>query len=154
MRGDSSHHLVHSHVMVTQTSRSLGPAVSFLNRHRFPDVADSHNPWSFSQSTSSRASLTRADALMDEDIHLAGTTFQLLGFPHVIGSLWETSDRAAVSVAEEFYKNLVEDLMAPRSRWDGDDGRVVARALHRAVNELRAKNRDPLSWATFLYVGA
>ncbi|RAK92866.1 hypothetical protein BO79DRAFT_214280 [Aspergillus costaricaensis CBS 115574] len=94
-----------------------------------------------------------SDSLIDEAIHLAGT-FQLLGFPHVIGSLWEANDRAAISVAEGFYKNLVEYLLAPESKWDGDDGRIVATALHRAVGEVKQKNRDPLSWATFIHVGA
>jgi CHAT domain-containing protein len=40
--------------------------------------------------------------LLDESIHLA-SAFQLAGFPHVIATLWQTGDSAAVQVAEDFY---------------------------------------------------
>ncbi|KAL4783420.1 CHAT domain-containing protein [Aspergillus varians] len=46
-----------------------------------------------------------SDDLLDEVIHVA-SAFQLVGFPHVIGTLWEIGDRAAVGVSRLFYADL------------------------------------------------
>ena len=57
-----------------------------------------------------------AEELVDEMIHTA-SSFQLLGFPHVIGTLWEAGNKDAVKIAEEFYSNLLEKSI---ERLDGD----------------------------------
>ncbi|KAI9671220.1 MAG: hypothetical protein M1817_003727 [Caeruleum heppii] len=89
--------------------------------------------------------------LIDEVIHVA-SAFQLIGFPHVIGTLWETSDRAAVQIAGAFYKALREAVSEEGVRGGHD---AVAYALHRAVVSLRAKKpADVLSWVPFIHVGA
>ncbi|KAI1073051.1 hypothetical protein LB507_008941 [Fusarium sp. FIESC RH6] len=65
--------------------------------------------------------------LADEGIHLI-SSLQLAGFRHVVGTLWEVSDRHCVDVAKVFYETLqVEGLT--------DLG--VCKALHRAVKQLR-----------------
>ena len=50
-------------------------------------------------STAENASTT----LLDEAIYIA-TTFQLIGFPYVIGTLWEARDSIAPEIAEMFTK--------------------------------------------------
>ncbi|RFN54737.1 hypothetical protein FIE12Z_971 [Fusarium flagelliforme] len=65
--------------------------------------------------------------LADEGIHLINS-LQLAGFRHVVGTLWEVSDRHCVDVAKVFYKTLqVEGLT--------DLG--VCQALHKAIKQLR-----------------
>lgn len=45
--------------------------------------------------------------LLDETIHIA-SAFQLTGFPHVIGTIWEVRDNAAVEVSRQFYEIVGE----------------------------------------------
>ena len=88
-----------------------------------------------------------ARSLVDESINLA-TTFQLAGFRHVIGTLWGAFDSAAAAVAAKFYEHLLKQ--------DAGTASPVARALHHAVLDLRAKNGngDNVSlWAPFIHVG-
>ena len=85
--------------------------------------------------------------LIDESIHLA-STFQLVGFRHVIGTLWEAYDLAAIHVAAKFYEYLLKQ--------DADTASSVPRALHHAILHLRdkGKNRENISlWAPFIHVG-
>ncbi|KAK4031956.1 CHAT domain-containing protein [Parachaetomium inaequale] len=68
-----------------------------------------------------------AEKLADEGIHLV-SAFRLAGFRHVVGTLWEVSDRHCVDVARVLYKTM------------GDEGMTdvaVCRGLHRAVRALR-----------------
>lgn len=70
---------------------------------------------------------TRAEKLVDEGIHLV-SALQLAGFRHVVGTLWEVSDRYCVDVAEVLYATLAGEGMS--------DG-AVCRGLHLAVRMLR-----------------
>ena len=74
------------------------------------------SPWpAWPRSTSASAQLaylsacdtaiTSTAGLIDEAIHLT-TAFQLAGFPHVIGTLWEINDELAVTIADAFYTTL------------------------------------------------
>ncbi|VBB73370.1 Putative protein of unknown function [Podospora comata] len=65
--------------------------------------------------------------LADEGIHLV-SAFQLAGFRHVVGTLWEVSDRHCVDVARVLYETL---------RDEGMTDAAVCRGLHRAVRALR-----------------
>lgn len=65
----------------------------------------------------------RANALLDENIHLA-TAFRVAGFAHVIDTLWRADDQACVQLANLFYCSL----MKARNFLDLDN-RAVARAL-------------------------
>ncbi|KAK0611676.1 CHAT domain-containing protein [Immersiella caudata] len=65
--------------------------------------------------------------LADEGIHLV-SAFQLAGFRHVVGTLWEVSDKHCVDVARVLYETL---------RDEGMTDVAVCRGLHRAVRALR-----------------
>ncbi|KAI3326723.1 hypothetical protein HD806DRAFT_488009 [Xylariaceae sp. AK1471] len=67
--------------------------------------------------------------LADEGIHLV-SAFQLAGFRHVVGMLWEVEDRHCRDVAMGFYKTL---------RDEGMKDAAVCLGLHRAVRALRDK---------------
>ncbi|KAK7712431.1 hypothetical protein SLS64_004815 [Diaporthe eres] len=47
----------------------------------------------------------RAEKLVDETIHLV-SAYQLAGFRHVVGTLWEVSDEYCVDMAKAFYEEL------------------------------------------------
>ncbi|XEU94914.1 hypothetical protein FSHL1_000198 [Fusarium sambucinum] len=67
--------------------------------------------------------------LVDEGIHLV-TAFQLLGFRHVIGTLWAVMDSLCVEFARFVYEHL---------RDHGTTDRAVAEGLHHAARKLRDK---------------
>lgn len=86
-------------------------------------------------------------ALADEAIHLV-SAFQLAGYPHVIGTLWEINDEIAVEVAEGFYQALHTDDQLT------DVGRS-AHAISRAVRTVRARYPgSPSLWAAYMHAGA
>jgi hypothetical protein len=68
-----------------------------------------------------------AQQLTDEAIHLV-SAFQLAGFRHVVGTLWEVSDSHCVDVAVTLYETL---------RDEGMTDLAVCRGLHRALRALR-----------------
>ncbi|RBR14477.1 uncharacterized protein FIESC28_07713 [Fusarium coffeatum] len=76
--------------------------------------------------------------LADEAIHLV-SAFQLAGFRHVVGTLWEVSDPHCVDVATVLYQTLCDEGMTDEA---------VSLGLHRAVRKLRddcfleGRNRD------------
>ncbi|KAH6603228.1 hypothetical protein Trco_008003 [Trichoderma cornu-damae] len=71
--------------------------------------------------------LNKETKLSDEGIHLV-SAFQLAGFRHVVGTLWEVSDKHCVDVARILYKTLQEEGMTDAA---------VSRGLHRALRMLR-----------------
>lgn len=104
--------------------------------------------------------------LLDEGIHLMGA-FQLAGFQHVIGSLWEVSDAKSADVAKYVYKCLLDANMSYDS---------VSHGLHMAIRTLRDSTNstgrtrnarlidddeelpessitDPLLWAPYVHMG-
>ncbi|MEU4514578.1 CHAT domain-containing protein [Nonomuraea wenchangensis] len=85
--------------------------------------------------------------LADEAIHLA-TGFQLAGFRHVVGTLWEIQDEFAVGLADAFYRGLATGSGSV-------DPARSAFALHHAVRERRARHPGtPSLWAAHIHVGA
>ncbi|WP_336054703.1 CHAT domain-containing protein [Streptomyces sp. CA2R101] len=87
--------------------------------------------------------------LIDEAIHLT-SAFQLAGFPHVIGTLWEINDEMASRVAAAFYA----ELGMATSRHGGLDTNGAARALHHTVRNIRDRYpKAPYLWAAHLHVG-
>ncbi|MCX4769808.1 CHAT domain-containing protein [Streptomyces sp. NBC_01285] len=87
--------------------------------------------------------------LIDESLHLT-SAFQLAGFPHVIGTLWEINDEVASYVAADFYAELGA---AAESTGNVDtDGAAVA--LHHAVRRVRDQfPATPYLWAAHLHAG-
>ena len=85
--------------------------------------------------------------LLDEAIHLT-SAFQLAGFPHVIGTLWEINDATAVEIADTFYAALTKP--------DGTlDPRRAASALHHATRIQRDQRPGaPYLWASHIHAGA
>jgi hypothetical protein len=85
-------------------------------------------------------------SLLDEAIHLA-SAFQLVGFPHVIGTLWEINDKIAVEIADEFYANLTNH--------EGSlDPQYSAEALHHTIRTQRDRRpANPGLWASYIHVG-
>ncbi|MEU6730061.1 CHAT domain-containing protein [Nonomuraea wenchangensis] len=81
-------------------------------------------------------------ALTDEAIHLAAA-FHLIGYRHVIGTLWSLNDASAAEVAKDVYEELTRNSATE-----------PAVALHRAVTRLRAQSRSPMIWAPFVHIGA
>lgn len=82
---------------------------------------------------------------LDEAIHLTAA-MQHSGWRHVIGTLWNVEDRAAVVVASQVYSRIVRDGVL-----DPSDS---ARALHEAVRVLRDEDpADTARWSRFIHSG-
>lgn len=91
-----------------------------------------------------------SDALIDEAIHLA-SAFQLIGFPHVIGTLWEAYNKTATELARLFYTLLMEKMNS--TGWGGDVS-VIAESLGEAVEIIREDDAENfLAWAPFIHLG-
>lgn len=95
-----------------------------------------------------QTSLSMPDSLGDESIHLT-SAFQLVGYPHVIGTLWPIADSFAMELATTFYTEL---LGAPGHI--GTDS--AATALRDAIRDKRdhGYGARPLLWAAYLHAGA
>ncbi|MET9730755.1 CHAT domain-containing protein [Streptomyces sp. NPDC006458] len=86
--------------------------------------------------------------LADEALHITGA-FQLAGYPHVVGTLWPVSDRAAHQLAADFYTRLTGSGATP------PDPLRSADSLHHATRGLRARYpRTPTLWAAHTHTGA
>ncbi|MFD4913057.1 CHAT domain-containing protein [Streptomyces virginiae] len=91
--------------------------------------------------------LTQNPQLLDESIHLT-TAFQLAGFPHVIGTLWEINDEYSADITDAFYTRLTD------SEKNVDTDRA-AHALHDTIRSLRDQlPLTPSLWAAHLHAGA
>jgi CHAT domain-containing protein len=67
------------------------------------------------------------EQFMDESIHL-NSAFQLAGFRHVIGSLWNVIDDTCIHMAKITYEGIRDGGMTDES---------VCRGLHHATRSLR-----------------
>ena len=86
--------------------------------------------------------------LLDEVVHVV-SGFQVAGFPHVVGCLWQAGDSECVAVAREFYSSIFRH--AQLALQNGE----VASALQEAVMLVRAADLSmPLNWAQFVHFGA
>ena len=91
--------------------------------------------------------LISTSELIDEAIHLT-TAFQLAGFPHVIGTLWEINDQLSVTIADTFYATL-------RTSQGSVDTSQAARALHHVVRSVRDElPHTPSLWAAYIHAGS
>jgi CHAT domain-containing protein len=84
--------------------------------------------------------------LPDEAVHLASGML-MAGYPSVIATMWSVKDADAPVIADKVYGELFKD-----GRMDYQD---AAKALHVAVNQLRAKIGENAfeRWASFIHVG-
>jgi hypothetical protein len=85
--------------------------------------------------------------LLDEAITMAAA-LQLVGFRHVIATMWAIADNLAPRIADHLYQALASD---PGTRPDGDV--PAAHALHAAISKLRASGRHPAQWAAYIHTG-
>jgi len=93
-----------------------------------------------------RTAYNAAPELADESIHLT-SAFQLAGYPHVVGTLWEVDDQVATEIADAFYANL--------DTGRGIDTARAARAVHDAVRQVRDRLPGaPSLWAAHIHAGA
>ena len=136
-------------------SDPVDPSKSLLLLHdhdRYPLTVASLAPVDLGQAqlaylSACQTALTTTVGLIDEAIHLT-TAFQLAGFPHVIGTLWEINDGLAVTIARSFYTNL-------RTGPHVLDTSQAAPALHAAVRAARDDlPRTPSLWAAYIHAGA
>ncbi|KUL46799.1 CHAT domain-containing protein [Streptomyces regalis] len=96
-----------------------------------------------------RTAFMESVELIDEAIHLA-SAFQLAGFPHVIGTLWEINDEVASHMAADFYA----ELGGITDQHGGLDTDSAARALHHTVRKVRDRYpKSPYLWASHLHAG-
>ncbi|MFC5824734.1 CHAT domain-containing protein [Nonomuraea insulae] len=124
--------LLHDHAEDPLTVASLAPVILGNARLAYLSACNT--------------ALTSVPDLLDEAIHLA-TAFQLTGFAHVIGTMWEINDRYAVRIADAFYAEL--------TRGETVDAGRSAYALHRAVQRVRERvPLTPSAWASHLHAGA
>ncbi|EPS36251.1 hypothetical protein H072_10268 [Dactylellina haptotyla CBS 200.50] len=72
----------------------------------------------------------------DEGINLIGA-YQLAGFRHVIGTLWEVDDQCCVEIASTFYETISKE---------GLTNRAVPLALHEAMRNLRDSSVENSFW--------
>jgi CHAT domain-containing protein len=91
-----------------------------------------------------------AKARPDEALHLAGA-LQLVGYRHVLATLWSISDDAAPAMADITYAHLLH----PDPHHPGPANRPQAArasyALHHAVTGLRQEYPgEPLMWAPYI----
>ncbi|PYH47503.1 uncharacterized protein BP01DRAFT_410331 [Aspergillus saccharolyticus JOP 1030-1] len=101
------------------------------------DLRDSklqENPPFLAYLSACSTGMNRVNQLTDEGIHLI-SAFQLAGFRHVVGTLWEVSDQHCVSVAKVLYETL---------RDEGMTDIAVVRGLHNAVKALRDADLGPV----------
>ncbi|MEU7556025.1 CHAT domain-containing protein [Streptomyces sp. NPDC044571] len=93
-----------------------------------------------------RTAFSSTRELIDETIHLA-SAFQLAGFQHVIGTLWEIEDGVAAKTAARFYNAL--------STADGSlRTHHAAHALHHSVRAARHQFPvTPSLWAGLVHAG-
>ena len=88
---------------------------------------------------------TGSTRLLDEAIHLAAA-MQLLGYRHILATMWTIADSTAPYIAASVYATLTKDGTP-------DPGRA-AEALHHATESLRAaRPAEPLLWAAYLHIG-
>lgn len=88
-----------------------------------------------------RTAMANGAQVVDEMIHF-GSAFQIAGFRHVVGTLWQVKDAMAARAAELFYDQV------------GSTEDRAPRALHDTV--LRLRERDPLlpaRWAPYVHLG-
>ncbi|MFI9383379.1 CHAT domain-containing protein [Kutzneria sp. NPDC052558] len=84
--------------------------------------------------------------LPDEAVQLA-SSFQLAGYPHVIGTLWPVADELSTHVIQQFYAALAHDIAQRRPI-------APATALHGPTRALRDRYaKAPHLWAAYVHTG-
>jgi CHAT domain-containing protein len=86
--------------------------------------------------------------LVNEAVHMTGA-FQLAGYQHVVGTLWQVGDHASARLVRDFYAALT----VPGSRGIIDVNRSAV-ALRHATRRLRERYPEwPTLWAGHIHTG-
>jgi tetratricopeptide (TPR) repeat protein len=154
----NSHLLLHSPAptQATMATTTTGPGKLTVSR-----ISAAHaSAAELAYLSACSAAESRKATLADESIHIA-SAFQLAGFRHVVGTLWQTKDECCREVAEEFYRRLFAMLESQQPAHKNREGEgtqpsmPAAEALHDAVLKVRAENPGKvLAWASFVHFGA
>ena len=80
----------------------------------------------------------------NEAVHLAAGMLAA-GFKSVVATMWTIPDSAAPIIADQVYARLLKD-----GKMESDK---VAEALHYAIQHLRAKTTNFMSWLPFIHMG-
>ena len=104
-------------------------------------------------------SKVQARSFLNESLHIA-SAFQIAGFPHVVGTLWQLTDEVAEEAARTFYEGVfsvwesldesgqgVEELVLDLN------GQRVAAALHSTLQKLREVSGNIFDWAPLIHLG-
>ena len=94
-------------------------------------------------------SLSASPELQEEAIHLT-SAFQLAGYPHVIGTLWEVLDRTSSRIATDFYRNL---QIAPRT-FDTTRSAEDSAPCRPQLPRFQETGPRPVHVAAYLHAGA
>ncbi|KAF1938274.1 hypothetical protein EJ02DRAFT_324871, partial [Clathrospora elynae] len=89
--------------------------------------------------------------LINEILHVA-SSFQLAGFPQVIGNLWEVRDSVAKDMATDFYIRLQRKL----ANASGDLGDLmIVDTIHETIQARRVSTDgyDFLGWTSLVHFG-
>ena len=91
--------------------------------------------------------------LLDEALHLAGA-LELIGYRHVLATLWSIADAAAPAMADITYAHLLHPEPDHPDLADQPEAARAPYALHHAVTYLRqAAPDEPLLWAPYIHLG-
>lgn len=132
-----------SHLLLHEQTSS-GAAVGKLTLQQISDSQSAGKAMIAYLSACSTAEV-KAGTFADEALHIV-SAFQVVGFGHVIGSLWSVDDEISIEVARLFYKSLR----------DGNGqitNRAVAQALRGAIMSIRG-HLTPREWASYVHFGA
>jgi hypothetical protein len=116
------------------------------------DLAALHLPHTDLAYLSACQTATGDIQLLDEALHLAAA-LQLVGYRHVLATLWNISDSAAPPWQK---RSTPPDPPSPDHPHPGDrpDSTRAPHALHHAVTRLRQTCPDePLLWAPYIHLG-
>lgn len=106
------------------------------------------------------------ESMVDEGLHLANS-FQLAGFRHVVGTLWEVEDELCKDMARITYERVLRDRMADDSvclglheamKWSRDQWRTgkveTADARDCQADISFGKHSGILNWVPYVHFGA
>lgn len=82
--------------------------------------------------------------LVEEGIHLAGG-FQMMGVPHVVGTLWKVEDAFSVEFLRKFYLGIQSGGIL--------DDEKTAESLRHAALDARSKGVHTLTWGAYVHSG-
>lgn len=133
-----------SHLLLHEQTSSGAAAVGKLTLQQISDSQSAGKAMIAYLSACSTAEV-KAGTFADEALHIV-SAFQVVGFGHVIGSLWSVSDEISVEVARLFYESL-------RGGNGQITNRAVAEALRGAVMSIRG-HLTPRDWASYVHFGA